>query len=56
MVHYCSKGTNFVGAEKELKRSFQEMGHERIKAELLKLNVDWTRNPPMASKFGGDWE
>ena len=36
----CSdQGTNFVGAENELKRSFQEMDDERIKAELLKHNI-----------------
>ena len=39
------QGTNFVGAENELKRSFQGMGDERIKAELLKHNIDWIRNP-----------
>ena len=48
--------TNFVGAENELKRSFQEMDDERIKAELLKHNIDWIRNPAMASNFGGAWE
>ena len=50
------QGTNFVGAENELKRAFQEMGDERIKAELLKHNIDWIRNPAMASNFGGAWE
>ncbi|KAK2564378.1 hypothetical protein P5673_011803 [Acropora cervicornis] len=50
------QGTNFVGAENELKRSFQEMDDERIKAELLKHNIDWIRNPAMASNFGGAWE
>ena len=32
------------------------MGDERIKAELLKHNIDWIRNPATASKFGGAWE
>ena len=50
------QGTNFVGAKNELKRSFQEMDDERIKAELLKHNVDCIRNPAMASNFGGAWE
>ena len=50
------QGTNFVGAENELKRSLQEMDDERIKAELLKHNIDWIRNPAMASNFGGAWE
>ena len=50
------QGTNFVGAENELKRSYQEMDDERIKAELLKHNIDWIRNPAMASNFGAAWE
>ena len=32
------------------------MGDKRIKAELLKHNIDWIRNPAMASNFGGAWE
>ena len=53
----CSdQGTNFVGAENELKRTLQEMDDEKIKAELLKHNIDWVRNPATASNFGGAWE
>ena len=47
------QGTNFVGAENELKRALQEMDEEKIKAELLKYNIDWVRNPATASNFGG---
>ena len=50
------QGTNFVGAENELKRALQEMDDEKIKAELLKHNIDWVRNPATASNFGGAWE
>ena len=50
------QGTNFVGAENELKRALQEMDDEEIKAELLKHNIDWIRNPATASNFGGAWE
>ena len=52
----CDQGTNFVRAENELRKSFQETGDERIKAELLKHNIDWIRNPAMASNFGDAWE
>lgn len=44
------QGTNFVGA------ALREMGDEKIKAELLKENIDWIRNPATASNFGGVWE
>ena len=50
------QGTNFVGAENELKRALQEMDDAKIKAELLKHNIDWIRNPATASNFGGAWE
>ena len=50
------QGTNFVGAENELKRALQEMDDEKIKAELLKHNIDWVRNPATASNFIGAWE
>jgi len=37
----CSdQSTNFVGAENKLKAALQEMDDEKIKAELLKENID----------------
>ena len=50
------RGTNFVGAENELKRALQGMDDAKIKAELLKHNIAWIRNPATASNFGGAWE
>jgi transposase InsO family protein len=50
------QGTKFVGADNELKRAYKEMDDNRAKAELLKHNIDWKRNPPAASHFGGVWE
>jgi len=47
------QGTNFVGAENELKAMLQEMDDEKLKAELLTENIDWIRNPAAASNFGG---
>ena len=47
------QGTNFVEAENEVKSALQEMDDEKIKAELLKHNIDWVRNPATASNFGG---
>ena len=39
------QGTNFVRSENELKAVLQEMDDEKLKAELLKENIDWIRNP-----------
>ncbi|XP_031551078.1 uncharacterized protein LOC116288432 [Actinia tenebrosa] len=52
----CDRGTNFVGAGAELKRAIDEMDDQKVKAELLKDNVDWVKNPASASNFGGVWE
>jgi len=32
------------------------MDDEKVKAELLKHNIDWIRNPATASNFEGVWE
>ena len=50
------QGTNFVGAQNELKKALKEMDDDQIKAELLKHDIDWVRNPATASNFGGVWE
>ena len=55
----CDNGTNFVGAENELKRSLDEMDDERIKEFLLESGTDWInwkKNTPAASHMGGVWE
>ena len=52
----CDRGTNFIGAEAELKKAIEEMDDQEIKAELLKENIDWIKNPAGASNFGGVWE
>ena len=54
-------GTNFVGAERELRDAIKEMDHDRIKRALLNEGADyllikWKRNPPSASHMGGIWE
>ena len=52
----CNRGTNFIGAEAELKKAIEEMDDQEIKAELLKESIDWIKNPASASNFGGVWE
>jgi hypothetical protein len=55
------QGTNFAGADAELRRALDEMNQEDIKKYLLKNGADykyfiWKRNPPFASHMGGVWE
>lgn len=52
----CDNGTNFRGAEKELRNALREMNDDDLYQKLRKLNVEWIFNPPHASHFGGIWE
>ena len=53
-------GTNFVGADRELRDAIREMDQEKVKEFLLTQKCDyifeWKRNPPTASHMGGVWE
>ena len=50
------KGTNFIGAEKELKTAIMEWEEKKIHEAMLLKGIDWSFNPPYASHFGGVWE
>ena len=51
----CSdRGTNFIGAENELKKAVEEMDDDKIKADLLKDRIDWIKNPAKATNFRGE--
>jgi transposase InsO family protein len=52
----CDNGTNFVGAERELRNALAELNDDQIHKELLKHNIKWIFNPPAASHMGGSWE
>ncbi|KAK7899043.1 hypothetical protein WMY93_019896 [Mugilogobius chulae] len=46
-------GTNFVGAERELKEALEKLNHTLINGMLLQKNVKWIFNTPAASHHGG---
>ena len=53
----CDNGTNFVGANNELRRHHQNMVCDpKIKEYLLQHQCDFQFNPPESSHFGGTWE
>lgn len=55
--YICSdRGTNFIGASRELKKAWKEMDHEKLKSKLVDMEIEWVFNPPHASHFGGVWE
>ena len=56
---YSDNGTNFIGAENEFKKAYDEMNHDRIEEFLLDQSCDlieWKKIPPSASHMGGAWE
>ena len=53
------RGTNFIGARRELREALDEMDQGRIYSHLLKENCEWIQfkmNVPAASHMGGVWE
>lgn len=49
-------GTNFVGAERELKRAIEEWNSSKIENTLRQSGIQWMFNPPTGSHHGGVWE
>jgi len=52
------RGTNFVGASKELLKELECLtkSESAIHEAMLRKNVEWVFNPPTASHHGGTWE
>ncbi|XP_011687437.1 PREDICTED: uncharacterized protein LOC105449751 [Wasmannia auropunctata] len=55
---YSDCGTNFVGADKQLRALFRSAGQEvhEILGQLAADGIQWHFNPPAAPHFGGLWE
>ena len=53
---WCDNGTNFVGAEKQLRQALKTWNNEQIHDFLLQSDIAWHFNPPKASHMGGAWE
>ena len=52
-------GTNFVGADNEFKKAFNEMNHQQVQHFLTNTGADWriwSRNVPAVTHMGGVWE
>jgi len=52
----CDNGTNFVGAEKELRNAVEQWNQNEIDDSLRQRGMQWKSNPPTASHMGGVWE
>ena len=49
-------GTNFIGAERELREEIKKWNQVKFNNEMLQRNINWKFNPPAGSHFGGIWE
>lgn len=49
-------GTNFIGAQRELKEALAALNHEKIHGVLSQVGIRWSFNPPAGSHHGGVWE
>ena len=53
---HSDNGTNFVGAERELRKEMEAWNKDRIQEAMSQRGIRWLFNPPAASHMGGVWE
>ncbi|XP_055633285.1 uncharacterized protein LOC129773665 [Toxorhynchites rutilus septentrionalis] len=50
------RGTNFIGACRELKEALQKFDHEKLMEHFVTTDTKWSFNPTASPHFGGAWE
>ncbi|CAD7004709.1 unnamed protein product [Ceratitis capitata] len=54
---YSDNGTNFIGAERELRAAFERcINDDKLKNYFVGTETTWHFNPPSAPHMGGYWE
>lgn len=53
---FSDNGTNFVGADRELKQSLKEVDSNELVRNFTTSTTKWNFNPPAAPHMGGAWE
>lgn len=53
---FSDNGTNFVGAERELRECLKEVDMNKVAATFRSANLKWHFNPPDSPHMGGVWE
>ncbi|XP_055615022.1 uncharacterized protein LOC129761329 [Toxorhynchites rutilus septentrionalis] len=50
------RGTNFIGANRELKEALQQVNHNKLMEHFITTDTKWSFNPPGSPHFGDAWE
>ncbi|XP_053691802.1 uncharacterized protein LOC128740289 [Sabethes cyaneus] len=50
------RGTNFIGASRELKEALQQVNQDKLIEYFVTADTKWSFNPPASPHFGGVWE
>ncbi|XP_077967709.1 uncharacterized protein LOC120346600 [Styela clava] len=53
---YSENGTNFIGAERELREGIQNWNQNQICKVMQQQNIEWWFSVPLASHTNGAWE
>ncbi|XP_062705726.1 uncharacterized protein LOC134287612 [Aedes albopictus] len=53
---YSDRGTNFVGANRELLEMHEVIKQDNFMQEFSNAGIEWIFNPPLAPHMGGSWE
>ncbi|XP_058838120.1 uncharacterized protein LOC131693879 [Topomyia yanbarensis] len=53
---HSDRGTNFVGASRELREAADLIDQNAIMKEFVSPETEWVFNPPSAPHMGGSWE
>lgn len=53
---YSDRGTNFIGANRELQNLQAAINHDDVMKEFTTAETEWVFNPPLAPHMGGSWE
>ncbi|XP_062538119.1 uncharacterized protein LOC134206418 [Armigeres subalbatus] len=53
---YTDRGTNFIGASRQMKEAAQAVNTDEVMKEFITSDTNWSFNPPLAPHMGGSWE
>lgn len=53
---YSDRGTNFIGASRELKEALNNINNTQLATGFVNSNTEWIFNPPASPHMGGCWE